>query len=152
MIENDAIVRERIDAALRETESFFVRAQLFIGGVGLLVILASLARGLAWLAAFGLVAFGGMVALMVFARRRTRDQPVRKIILAEPLRVTAIEHYVTSSSSGAFPSHWLRFRVGDQQLGLRFELAVIEALAPFLARTFVNAAISIPGFDASGRA
>lgn len=144
-----AIVRERIVAALRDTERFFDSGKLLIGGVMLVTILGGIARDILWLSAISLLAFGSMLALLHFAGRRARMQgsEIRAAVLDAPERISAIEHYVTSSSSGAFPSHWLRFRVADQQLALRFEPGVIEALAPFLARVYVNAIITIPGCE-----
>jgi hypothetical protein len=147
------IVRERIVAALADTERFFDSGKLLIGGVMVVGVLGGLVREILWLSAFALLGFGSMLVLLHFAARRSRalGSDIRAAVLDAPERITAIEHYVTSSSSGAFPSHWLRFRVGDQQLALRFEPGVIEALAPFLARVYVDAILAIPGFETPPR-
>ena len=102
---NDDIVRARISAALRDTEQYFAKGQIFLGGVGFLIVVVGLARSLGWLALFGGVFFGALIGLLESVRRRTRNRPIRGMLSNEPERVTAIEHYTTSASSGAFPSH-----------------------------------------------
>jgi hypothetical protein len=140
--------RQHLEAALRQTASYFRGGQFFIGSVGLFVIVGGVVREIYWLSLIGLVFFGGLVALMVHSQHRTQNHPLRRTILEQPERITSISYRMASSSSGAFPTHWLTF--GDesgQSLGLQFDEGVIHALAPFLARRFVNAKIQIPGFD-----
>lgn len=146
------IVRERIVAALADTEQFFDAGKWLIGGVMVVGVVGGIARDILWLSGFAVVGFGSILALVHFAGRRgrARGSEIRAAVLDAPEQITAIEHYVTSSSGGAFPSHWLRFRVGEQQLALRFEPGVIEALAPFLARVYVHATIVIPGWPPPG--
>jgi hypothetical protein len=140
-------IRPQLEAALRDTTDYFQRGQLFIGAVGLFVIIGGIIREIYWLSVIGLALFGGLVGLMIYSQRRTRLHPLRRVILEEPERITSIIYRQASSSSGAFPTHWLTFSdESGMSLGLRFDQGVLHALAPFLARRFANASIQIPGF------
>lgn len=140
-------IRPHLEAALRHTGEYFQRGQLFIGAVGLFVVLGGIIREIYWLSLIAVALFGGLVGLMIYSQRRTRLHPLRQIILDEPERITSIIYRQASSSSGAFPTHWLTFSdESNMSLGLRFEQGVLHALAPFLARRFPNASIQIPGF------
>ncbi len=140
-------IRPHLEEALRETSEYFRRGQLFIGVVGLFVVIGGLIRAIYWLSLIGAALFGGLIALMIYSKRRTRLHPLRRIILDEPERITSIIYRQATSSSGAFPTHWLTFSDDSgMSLGLRFDQGVLHALAPFLARRFTNASIQIPGF------
>jgi hypothetical protein len=141
-------MRQHIETALRDSEQYFKQGQWFIGGVGLVCLVGSLIREIYFLAVFSVVFFGGLVALMRYAQKRTRNHPIRRTILEQPERITRVAYRKASSSSGAFPTYWLDFADDSgNRLGLRFEEGVLHALAPFLARHFSNATIEIPGFD-----
>lgn len=142
-------IRKHLETALQDSMRFYMQGRWFIGGVGAVALLGSLLREIYWLAAISVLAFGAMVSLMVIAERRTSNHPIRRVILDEPERVIRITHRKASSSSGAFPTHWLIFAISESErgLGLKFDEGVIAALAPFLAQHFVNATIEIPGFD-----
>lgn len=141
-------IRRHLEAALLDTSYYFQRGQLFIATVGLFVIIGGVVREMYWLSLIGLLGFGGMVALMTYSYWRTKNHPLRRIILDEPERITSIVYRLGTSSSGAFPTHWLRFTDdAELSLSLRFEQSVLHGLAPFLAWRFVNANIQIPGFD-----
>lgn len=144
-------VREHLETALRDSQQYFAGGRWFIAAVGAVAVLGGLLRELYWLALISLVFFGGLVWLMVHAQRRTQNNPLGRIILDEPERITRITHRKASSSSGSFATHWLVFATADtpRGLGLKFDEGVLDALAPFLARRFVNATIEIPGFDPS---
>jgi hypothetical protein len=144
----DDPTQQHLQAALRETSNYYSGGQLLIGAVGLFVIIGGLIREIYWLSLIALVFFGGLVGLMAYSHRRMRNHPLRRIIFEHPERITNITYRMATSSSGALATHWLMFSDDTElSLGLRFDEAVLHALAPFLARRFVNANIQIPGFD-----
>lgn len=140
-------IRRHLEAALRETTEYFQRGVLFIGAIGMFVVIGGIIREIWWLSLLAAALFGGLVGLMIYSQRRTRLHPLRRIILDEPERITSIIYRQASSTSGAFATHWLTFSDDSgMSLGVRFDQGVLHMLAPMLARRFFNAGFLIPGF------
>jgi hypothetical protein len=107
MTETPDAIRKHLETALRHSEQYFGQGQKFIGAVGLVCLIGSLIREIWFLAVISVVFFGGLVALMTYAQRRTRRHPIRRTILEQPERITRVAYRKASSSSGAFPTFWL---------------------------------------------
>lgn len=138
-----------IQRQVAHSRKFFVNAQYFIGAVGAFVAIVSAARGLLWLAGFGLVFFGGLVLLMIRAERRYQHNPVLEALARSPADVTKVRHIATSDSRRMFVTHWVQVFVADQTkpLGFRVDEQQVAAFAELLARRCPNADVDVPGFE-----
>ncbi len=120
--EKDGLIA-RLERGVSETAPRFLRHTMMIGALfaGLAIALGPI-RG-CWFHCAAIALLGcACVALGVAAIRRTnpeRMKPVINALRAEPHRVTAIRHLMTSDSSRVLISHWIEVETDSARLAIR---------------------------------
>jgi hypothetical protein len=147
--EDATLIRRAFDAAGR----YFNNGVWFVGAVGVVSLVISLARQIWFLAAISLALFGGISWGLSTLARKYRDptrSPVLDALLHRPSEVSEIRHHVAQSSTGLFRSEFLHVKLASgERLSLKLDGDDVIPMARLLAARCPNAKMQVDGLLAN---